>query len=80
MPYNDISLPWGGKFDGNAHNWTGGHSEHKVGRNCDVNVCESPWNQTRKDSLAQHFYDTGAHNPYLNECPDPAKHTWHVTW
>lgn len=26
VPYNDIALLWGGKFDGNYYNWTGGWS------------------------------------------------------
>ncbi len=78
LPYNDISLLWGGKFDGNAHDWTGGHAEHRLGTNCDVNVCD--WSQTRKDSLNQHFLGNGAQNPILNECADPSKHTWHVRW
>jgi hypothetical protein len=77
VPYNDISLPWGGKFDGNSFNWTGGHSEHRLGTNCDVNVCE--WTQTRKDRLNQHFLGNGAQNPILDECADP-EHTWHVRW
>lgn len=79
VPYNDISVLWGAKFDGNSYNWTGGHAEHKLGTNCDVNVCELPWTQTRKDRLATHFYLNGAQNPLLDECPDP-EHTWHVRW
>ena len=41
LRYNDISLPMGGSFDGNAGTWiiipnVTGHSEHKLGRNCDI--------------------------------------------
>jgi hypothetical protein len=76
VPYNDLSLPWGGKFDGNAGNWAGGHAEHRVGRNCDVNVCS--WSQDRKDYLAGRFYLNGAQSPLLDECA--TNNTWHVTW
>ena len=36
LRYNDISLLMGGRFDGNSGQWTGGHDEHMLGRNCDI--------------------------------------------
>ncbi|MGD0920504.1 MAG: hypothetical protein ABSA70_01925 [Terriglobia bacterium] len=80
VPYNDLSLPWGGKFDSNTGNWTTLHSEHRVGRNADINVC-SPWgNQDRRDYLWQEFGDAsvGGASARLDECS--TKNCWHITW
>ena len=76
VPYNDISLLWGGKFDGNAGNWTGGHDQHRVGRNDDVNVCG--WAQDRRNALWQMFYYNGGSTDRLDECA--TNNCWHITW
>jgi len=78
VPYNDISLPWGGKFDGNAGNWTGGHDQHRVGRNADTNPCG--WSQDRKDALWTFFgnRDVGNASGRLDECG--TNNCWHITW
>jgi hypothetical protein len=80
VPYNDISLLWGGKFDGNDHNWTDGHVQHREGRHADINVC-TPWGtQDRRDYLWQKFGDAsvGAASARLDECS--TKNCWHITW
>jgi len=80
VPYNDISLPWGGKFDSNTGNWTTLHSQHRVGRNADINVC-SPWgNQDRRDYLWQKLGDAsvGGASARLDECS--THNCWHITW
>jgi hypothetical protein len=77
LPYNDISLPWGGKFDGNSYNWTGGHAEHKVGTSADVNSCNF-------DALVQARIEfllvfTGGAISSVDECSTPY-HTFHFRW
>jgi hypothetical protein len=79
LPYNDISLVWGGKFDGNSYNWTDGHAEHRVGTSADVNSCNfSPLVQARLELLL--FDDAiGAAVSDLDECSTPY-HPWHFRW
>ncbi len=80
VPYNDISLPWGGKFDSNAGTWTTLHSQHREGRHADINVC-NPWGtQDRRDYLWQKFGDpsVGGASARLDECS--TKNCWHITW
>jgi hypothetical protein len=78
VPYNDISLFSGGKFDGNSYNWTDGHTEHRVGRNTDVNVC-SPWgSQDRRNALWNMFFVNGGASGRSDECA--TNNCWHMTW
>ncbi len=77
LPYNDISLVWGGKLDGNSYNWTGGHSEHRVGTSADVNSCNfTPLVQARIEFL---LVFTGGAVSSLDECSTPY-HTFHFRW
>lgn len=80
LPYNDISLPWGGKFDGNAHNWTGGHTSHRWGADADVNTCDfDPVKEAYVENL---FLTSGIGNASISvdECDIPSIHTWHFRW
>lgn len=37
LSLNDMSLPWGGLFDGMYANWQPPHSYHRIGRSVDIN-------------------------------------------
>jgi hypothetical protein len=77
LPYNDISLPWGGKFDGNSYNWAGGHAEYRVGTSADVNSCNfTTLVQARIEFL---ILFTGGAVSSLDECSTPY-HTFHFRW
>ena len=45
---NDISLPYGGKFDING-SWSGGHEAHRSGRNTDISAYGVDENNDRVD-------------------------------
>jgi hypothetical protein len=59
LKYNDQSLPWGGKFDFEFRNWvSGGHLEHKLGSNCDVDSTSVP--ASRWERLNLIFRENGS--------------------
>ena len=65
---NDISLPWGGKFDV-FNNWQGDHKLHRVGTSVDI----SP-NGVKEKLLTQKAQDYGCKRDYKSdgihfECP-----------
>ena len=81
LGYNDISLPWGGKFDGNSYNWTGGHIEHRLGTNIDVTYCGTDTTRAdyvspdRRDDIVEIFSDNGMLS-HEDECAALAH--WHM--
>ncbi len=75
VAYNDISLPYGGKFDINKK-WTsvGAHAEHRKGINCDTRSSNIPEN--RWVELNRIFRERGSTRTN-NETGTDAPH-WHL--
>jgi hypothetical protein len=71
--YDDMSLPWGGKFDINC-SWAGDHNAHRLGTNCDVKQFCCPQGRTRNTLWDIIVFRGG---DILVEGPN---YYWHVTF
>lgn len=56
--YNDLSLPWGGRFDIRG-NWRGSHFEHRNGRDIDVRTNGTPGGlSTRERTFVRDLWES----------------------
>gem|GEM_PF-2477812 len=80
MKFNDMSLPWGGKFDYKYNNWTGPHDTHMSGRCCDLNdVGRGQGVPPFNDNARNEFLEDLIRNElklYLLKEPT----CWHIQW
>jgi hypothetical protein len=79
LPLNDMSLPWGGRFDyDTAKLWSGGHVEHRAGRSADIRTkAGAPGALTYMEkNWVFDFWNDSLHGCVHPE-PAPQEH-WHL--